>query len=74
MSAVRRSGVIADHGSLEAYRAYVIKGREASSLAISMTRENETPDQDLITLLEQNVLDWECDLAWVDAELSKEAA
>lgn len=70
MSAVRRSGVIADYGSLEAYRAHVLQGRD--ECAARLRAAVNSPDE--AGPLVWQLADWEVDLAWVDAELSRDAA
>ncbi len=73
MSAVRRQGVIDDHGSLTAYRDYVIRGRDQCALVIDVAREHQ-PEPGPLHVMELMLADWECDLRWVDAELAREAA
>lgn len=74
MSAIRRAGVIAEHGSLEAYRDYVIEGRYQTSRGLHTwmpMAENELRAYRVD--LRPQIMDWDADLAWVDAELASEA-
>lgn len=70
MSAIRRLGVIADHGSLAAYRDFVISGQDtcAKSLAACAADPDVSPCH--VAALAQDLVDWRIDLAWVDGELS----
>lgn len=70
MSAVRRRGVISDYGSLDAYRAHVVQGRD--ECAARLRAAVNAPEQ--AGPLVWQLADWECDLAWVDAELARDAA
>lgn len=76
MSAIRRMGVIAEHGSLAAYRAYLIEGRDETSRRLVMSSmavmaEDEFPAYHAD--LRYQIMDWDVDIAWVDAELALDA-
>ncbi|MCJ2136856.1 hypothetical protein MKK69_22860 [Methylobacterium sp. J-026] len=74
MSAIRRAGVIAEYGSLEAYRDYVIEGRDncATRLHRSVIGAMSDMDNARAADLRMALADWKVDLAWVDAELASE--
>ena len=76
MSAVRRQGVIADHGSLEAYRDYVQQGLDETAARLAAKRISAITDMDRAHVgdLRMTLADWKLDLAWIDAELTRDAA
>lgn len=76
MTSIRARGVIAEHGSLAAYRAFVIEGRDETSRRLVMSSmavmaEDEFPAYHAD--LRYQIMDWDADLAWVDAELALDA-
>jgi hypothetical protein len=68
MSSVRRQGVIDEFGSLSAYRAHVLAGREecAARLRAAVNCPDEAPS------LVWQLADWDLDLEWINAELARE--
>lgn len=74
MSAIRRMGVIAEYGSLAAYRAYVIEGRHRTGR--QLLPWEEMSDDELAAHradIRAQIADWDADLAWVDAEIASDA-
>ena len=67
MSSVRRQGVIDEFGSLSAYRAHVLAGRQdcAARLRAAVNSPDEAPG------LVWQLADWDLDLAWVDGEIAR---
>jgi hypothetical protein len=68
-------GVIAHHGSLTAYRAFIIAGRDACSTRLARSNVEAMTDRDRARVADtrQELADWKADLAWVDAAIEEEA-
>ncbi|MBK3397761.1 hypothetical protein [Methylobacterium ajmalii] len=70
MRSIRRQGVEADFGSLEGYRAHVLQ-QHADCAARLRAAVNDTEQA---SSLVWQLADIGLDLAWVDAELARDAA
>lgn len=74
MSSIRRAGVIADYGSLEAYRTHVIAERDECARGITHHLDiwpGYVRDGRVLAMARLELADWKADLAWVDSELVK---
>ncbi|KQT93380.1 hypothetical protein ASG60_08420 [Methylobacterium sp. Leaf469] len=74
LESIRRRGVIAEYGSLANYRTYVVEGRYQTSRSLHLfTPMSEEETRAHHADLRLQIMDWDADLAWVDAALAKEA-
>lgn len=75
MSYLRRRGVIADYGSLEAYKAFLTEARNNSAVVLDMNERTAITDADhaYVDECRLDLADWNVDLEWVNAELAKDA-
>ncbi|TXN48445.1 hypothetical protein [Methylobacterium sp. WL7] len=76
MSYIRRLGVIAEHGTLEAYRNFVLMGRDAAARKATRHWLSASTDAEHARVEELRMaeIDWRVDLAWVDQEIARDAA
>lgn len=74
MNSIRRAGVIADYGSLTAYREHVVQSRSDCLRCLARAEPWDVvgPGGPTIAELRRDFADWEADLAWVNAEIAKD--
>jgi hypothetical protein len=65
VSPIRRQGVIAHYGSLDAYRAYAVAHRASWQAEI----DDPATDPALLPRLREDLANWDLDIAWVEAEI-----
>ncbi len=75
MSYLRRCGVIADYGSLEAYKDFLTTARNNSAAVLGIKARTAVTEADhaYVDECRLDLADWEVDLAWVNDELAKDA-